>query len=522
MSDQGQSEVILNDTMEQSSSISATWRSSTSMIFWGVLALTIFGWVTSILEPVYTVINIFFKFAMEAYNGNIVEYGEGPFAKLATFYNGISTAMRVFEALTIASWVIYVIGLSQLRSAQVTQRGLRLAGSLNTACWLGLSAIFCGFLAGFLGMFGLLFRFTGWVLMLISMFKFRSTFGKLSWEKSWNKKAQNGASRLKTSYTLAIILEFFPMICGLIIFFVAFGAIGSSMSIIQDFANDGMGAVGQYLAGAVGFIVVMILAGLILWISKIVCLFSGWSKVMNGGIRREILAGKTQKVSAAVMEEEDEEEDGDDEKEMTVLPTVSEALEEDNSDDALDEDSDTRRNWIIGGVIGGAAIMILILWLCLGGKSSKTVDDNTAEPLTEIEFSEESEEQEAPITSDNEEDDVESDQTDDTETAAAEEPAGDEYTHSYQGTINGVNAIEMTLTTDGGAYYSGEYFYTKNKQPIQLRGQLTDDNEHLVLEEYAGMNMTGKFEGTLTCNGYSGTWTSADGEKSYPFSITKK
>ncbi len=117
---------------------------------------------------------------------------------------------------------------------------------------------------------------------------------------------------------------------------------------------------------------------------------------------------------------------------------------------------------------------------------------------------------------------MESDQTDDTETAAAEEPAGDEYTHSYQGTINGVNAIEMTLTTDGGAYYSGEYFYTKNKQPIQLRGQLTDDNEHLVLEEYAGMNMTGKFEGTLTRNGYSGTWTSADGEKSYPFSITKK
>lgn len=62
-----------------------------------------------------------------------------------------------------------------------------------------------------------------------------------------------------------------------------------------------------------------------------------------------------------------------------------------------------------------------------------------------------------------------------------------------------------------------------DKQPIQLRGQLTEDGyEYLVLEEYVGMNMTGKFEGTLTRNAYSGTWTSADGEKSYPFSVTRK
>lgn len=502
------------------SAINATWRSSTSMIFWGVLTLTIFGWITAIFEPVYTVINMFFKFSLEAYNGNIVEYGDDKFARLAAFYNGISTSMRIFEVLTIAGWVIYIIGLSQFRSAQVTHRGLRLTGSLNTACWLGLSAIFCGFLAGFLGMFGILFRFTGWLLMLISLFKFRNTFSKLSWEKSWNKKAQNGASQLKTSYTLAIILEFFPLICGLMTFFVAFGAIGNSRSIIQDFANYGMGAIGKYLAGAIGFIVVMILAGLILWISKIVCLFNGWGKVKGGSIRREILAGQAYKTdTAAVEEEEDEDEFG--EEEMIVSAPVSELLEEDNNDEDFDEDYDNKRNWIIGGVVVGAALLVLILWLCLGGKSKKTADNNMTKPVTEIQFTEESEEDVTSRTS-NKEEEVGHHQSVEAETAVDEEPVGDEYTHSYKGTINYRNAIEMTLTTDGGAYYSGEYFYTKKKQPIQLRGKLTDDYEHLVLEEYVGMNMTGKFEGTLTRNGYSGTWTSADGEKSYPFSITKK
>lgn len=103
-----------------------------------------------------------------------------------------------------------------------------------------------------------------------------------------------------------------------------------------------------------------------------------------------------------------------------------------------------------------------------------------------------------------------------------EEPEGDEYTYIYEGTINDKYAIEMTLTSDGGAYYSGEYFYTKNKTPIQLRGELTDDYEHLVLEEYVGMEMTGKFEGTLSDDGYYGTWTSADGTKSYPFKVSAK
>lgn len=104
----------------------------------------------------------------------------------------------------------------------------------------------------------------------------------------------------------------------------------------------------------------------------------------------------------------------------------------------------------------------------------------------------------------------------------SDEPESDNNTRTYHGTINNKYAIEMTLTSDGSIHYSGEYFYTKNKAPIQLRGKLTDVAGHLVLEEYVGMNMTGKFEGTISRGGYSGTWTSADGKTSYPFNVSIK
>lgn len=103
-----------------------------------------------------------------------------------------------------------------------------------------------------------------------------------------------------------------------------------------------------------------------------------------------------------------------------------------------------------------------------------------------------------------------------------DEPESANNTRTFHGAINNKYAIEMTLTTDGSIHYSGEYFYTKNKTPIQLRGKLTDGSAHLVLEEYVGMNMTGKFEGTISRGGYSGTWTSADGKTSYPFNVSIK
>ena len=212
------------------------WKSSTGMIFWGVLALTFFGWFASITESIYSLLGIVFNTA-EQLADSAMQFGQESekLSKAIGYYHNVGTAMRVFEIITIAGWVIYVIGLSKFRSSQVSERGRWLTGKLNTACWLGLSGIFCYFIAGFLGWFGFLFRFVGWILNLISLFKFAGTFNKLSREKSWNQHARLGAKHLNTSYTFAIILQFLPIIIGLVVLFVGIGMVGELPNIISEF-----------------------------------------------------------------------------------------------------------------------------------------------------------------------------------------------------------------------------------------------------------------------------------------------
>lgn len=355
--------------------------------------------------------------------------------------------------------------------------------------------------------------------MLISLFKFRSTFGRLSWEKSWNKKARNGALNLRTSYTLAIVLEFFPMICGVIIFFTAFGAIGHSASIVRDFMDNGLGALATYLTGSIAFIVILILAGLTLWICKIIRLFSGWNKIKNGFIRKEILAGHQPKTDAMVVEED--ENDGEDEEESVIIARPESDADEDNDDLEEEEFTDNNRNLIIGGSIAGAVLIIaLILWFCRDGNVNNKNIENDSIPLTEIKFSDENEVSEHSASSDIIEQEPQSEnivaeelQTDDTSTSDTGVPV-------YKGSIGGKYAIVMTLIQDGSKF-TGEYRYIKKDTPIQLRGEFTDGYEHLVLEEYQGMDMTGKFEGILANDMYDGTWTSADGTRRYPFTVVK-
>ncbi len=206
------------------------------MIFWGVLALTLFGWFASITESIYSVLGIFFN-TVEKYADMAMQYGQQSekVTKAIGYYHNVGAVMRIFEIITIVGWVIYVFGLSQFKSSQISERGRWLTGKLNSACWLGLSGMFCYFIAGFLGWFGLLFRFVGWILNLISLFKFAGAFSKLSREKSWNQHARQGAKNLNTSYTFAIILQFLPIIIGLVVLFVGIGMVGELPNIVNQF-----------------------------------------------------------------------------------------------------------------------------------------------------------------------------------------------------------------------------------------------------------------------------------------------
>lgn len=474
------------------------------MIFWGVLVLTLFGWLSSILESVFEVFSIFFNFVGQ-YMDAMSQYGQVDerLVRVQNYYDNTAMSMRLCEIFTIVGWVLYVVGLSKFKKSQISGRAYRLTGSLNTACWLGLSSMVCYFLAGFLGMLGFLFRFIGWVLILISLFKFRSAFDSLSWEKTWNKPAREGAKNLRLSYTLALVLMFFPLICGLVIFFVVLGGVGNMGTFFREFADYGPGVVAQYAAGVVGIIVLLALIGLVMWILKFVYLLLGWNRISNG------------KLYVASVPSDDEvfpDEEEDDEDEM-------DGEEEDTGDD--DDDDDSNSKWIIvGATAGGVLLIVLIFWLCFGGNSTLR-NDNSAATADSTEFAKADSANETEIEQEPELPEL---VDEDVEFSApeSEEPAGDEYTHTYAGTIDNKHRIEMTLTTDGGAYYRGEYFYTNKNVPIQLSGRLTDDNVHLVLEEYVGMEKTGMFDGTLTDTGYSGVWTSADGETTLPFVVRIK
>lgn len=455
------------------------WRSSSSLIFRGVVVLTVFGCAASVFEFFFGIVN-----AVDSYLGSILDTASSfgfdsrsaGLSKFSALHDRMSLCTRLFEVLTVAGWIVYVVGLSRFRSAQYTERGRWLTGSLYTACWLGLIGMACTFLGSFLGMFGLLFTFAGWVLNLISLFKFRSAFNQLYIEESWSDIARQGARTLRNSYTFGIIMAFFPLIVFLAMLLISIGSISSLGGMMRGFSDDAAGTIMSLLGSSIAFMILLALTGAVLWVLQTCYLISGWCKINDGAPT--------------------------DDPEMDEYPSDHSTLA------------------IICSISGAIAVMILGAWLCLsplthdGSKRVESAHESeTTESVTEATDSDNDSEELTAIVESLRESGLSKTKQEESE------PEGDIYTHHYKGSINNKYAIEMTLTTDGGAYYTGEYMYVKNKRPIQLSGQLVDDGDRLVLEEYVGDNMTGRFDGILGRSGYSGTWTSADGSRSYPFSV---
>lgn len=455
------------------------WRSSSSLIFRGVVVLTVFGCAASVFEFFFGIVN-----AVDSYLGSILDTASSfgfdsrsaGLSKFSALHDRMSLCTRLFEVLTVAGWIVYVVGLSRFRSAQYTERGRWLTGSLYTACWLGLIGMACTFLGSFLGMFGLLFTFAGWVLNLISLFKFRSAFNQLYIEESWSDIARQGARTLRNSYTFGIIMAFFPLIVFLAMLLISIGSISSLGGMMRGFSDDAAGTIMSLLGSSIAFMILLALTGAVLWVLQTCYLISGWCKINDGAPTDDL--------------------------EMDEYPSDHSTLA------------------IICSISGAIAVMILGAWLCLsplthdGSKRVESAHESeTTESVTEATDSDNDSEELTAIVESLRESGLSKTKQEESE------HEGDIYTHHYKGSINNKYAIEMTLTTDGGAYYTGEYMYVKNKRPIQLSGQLVDDGDRLVLEEYVGDNMTGRFDGILGRSVYSGTWTSADGSRSYPFSV---
>jgi len=103
-------------------------------------------------------------------------------------------------------------------------------------------------------------------------------------------------------------------------------------------------------------------------------------------------------------------------------------------------------------------------------------------------------------------------------TAYPEEP-GSAY---YSGTVGG-SRIGLEMAVQNGKIYRVRYFYVKYKKEIELR--VISSTPHIILSESGG----GKFELRLKTDNHDpesaaaleGTWTSDDGKRVLPVSLTK-
>ena len=95
--------------------------------------------------------------------------------------------------------------------------------------------------------------------------------------------------------------------------------------------------------------------------------------------------------------------------------------------------------------------------------------------------------------------------------------SSDHSVYNFSGNLNNKYAIKMSLNKRG-ENLSGSYYYTSKNVPISLNG--TVKNGHVKLVESSDGKTTGNFDGNLSGNDISGTWTSADGKSSMPFKVT--
>lgn len=250
----------------------AEWRSWSTLIFWGVVALTIFGWIAGVFE--------FFSGIVQTAQGiisKVGQYGElDGISTIQEYLDGFNTLMSTFEFLVIASWTVYLFGLYKFRFAQTSASSLACVKRINSAAWVGLVGAFFVMVAGWSPWFMAWgFRFISWIFATVSYFMFHSAFRDLECESAWSKMAQRGALLLRKSANYNIWLQFMPIIIfviGLIVLMVTYQSIMSSSSYgLQEY-------IGLYIfLGVILGLVILVLS-----IMQLIYRIWGWNRIMRG------------------------------------------------------------------------------------------------------------------------------------------------------------------------------------------------------------------------------------------------
>ena len=92
---------------------------------------------------------------------------------------------------------------------------------------------------------------------------------------------------------------------------------------------------------------------------------------------------------------------------------------------------------------------------------------------------------------------------------------------AYQGVI-GKDLRVIVRVKSAGEGFTGDYFYEAKGVHLKLRGSLTEPNTVTLDETNAQGKQTGRIEGYQTASGgIEGTWSSPDGARKLPFSLTR-
>ncbi len=365
----------------------AEWRTWSTLIFWSVVALTVFGWIAGFFEFFSGIAN-----ALQGVMDTVSQYGMATgLDTLQDYLDGFNTLLSTAQFLTLAGWVTYLIGLYKFRGAQTSQGATNAVRRVNNACWTGLIAMGVSFLATFTPwVVAWFFRLIAWVIATISYFMFRSAFRDLETEPAWDEKAQQGAALLRKSANFNIWLQFMPLIIFMIALVAGFGTLQSVM-------HSGSGAAESI--GMYAFLgIVLGLAILVLSILQLVYRIWGWHRVMRGapvdeadsatavvaagfcaGCGSPLAPGAAfcprcgARVQPAVVVEQIAEVEQPEAVAGAAVEEEEEAIEE-----IVDEQPSTWQKYKWGFIGGGAAILAaIILIFATGGDSDKEMGKKT-------------------------------------------------------------------------------------------------------------------------------------------------
>lgn len=524
------------------------WWTSANLSFWGIIIQTVFSLIGLCLG-LYLTLNL----------SDILINGIMPSitSESLDYYNnrmiGYAGGIMICVLISFIGYGLYLIGISLFPVAQISSRAQRHTRNimLTELIALGVSILLFVLMYNIPEIFfkewssavtwGILVWCGYLAVIIIMMCQYKA----LSQEKTWSKMAKKGADKVTTGYIFLIwiqVIVLLGLLLDAIIIWSHFSHLNSTNYDGFESYNNAMSSIQNLfesikVVGIVTSVVVTILS-LFSTISRI----AGWNMIKNGGLKAETedygaptpgeyivnarfchkcgsklpsdssfcpaCGTRVGQSVAEGIEPVSESVFVDDLPEQTDTEVTVEY------DDFYDDDNSEKRKKLLlwGGLAVVAVLLIaLIAWSTSGCGRGGGASEATDSLDVDYEVIEDDIVVEIP----------QSDYSTLSASSTRRQSPNHRGTFRYEGTINGKYKIVMELTNNGNGDISGTYYYVSTKVPVTVYGELAYDGTLILKGDYDSA-IKDTFVGKLYNDEYSGTWFRADGEKEWPFRLTRK